>query len=173
MSMRILVIFFLLIILLVIGELFYIFLPPSIKNGIAKNIFSPFANPAPVVDITTLDYLKSLPIGIVQSSTLTNEYEGNVVSIDTKGGTVTYFPYKDPIAYKINIQIVGKEGKKTTFYYTESELKILEFLQNSSDKKMPLQISDLHTNDRVIILQELNYLSKPNPIKIKSIVTKF
>lgn len=155
---------------------------PSQKEQPAKTITQTIS-PVPTETLVTSksrSFKKITPIQSLKTSNAihfsknTTEYEGKIIEIDLKGGKTFNVKTGTDVEYKALIKFnAGDNNIVLTTFFSEAGLpKIDVFSRDRADKLIPIGLSDLKVNDRIIInLENSNTDEYPNDL-IKATITK-
>lgn len=159
------IIFFLLI-LITIGEIGYYLYIQSIKveitpkNDYANRIVipqignalkngkepTPTINQNQAINDQYLKTLRNLDKNLVVSSILTTKYQGQIITIDTKGGILPSNNFK----YQIKLGIQAKDSKNT-FFFSDKELNLIKVVKNVDNKETSIKIDGLAMGDNIFV----------------------
>lgn len=150
---------FFILLLVLLGEIGYLFYTNSkINSSSQKNITT--NQPSPIISYTpafkneTLNSLSYLKKSIIISSILENTYQGEIIELDTQGGYLE----KENFNFALKIRIKNKEDTNS-FYFNKDELsKIKVYNQNKEE----ILINDIKVGDIVEIKHKLNLLEDLN-----------
>lgn len=171
--------FFLLLIVVISGELFYFYFIN--QNQIPSSSISPTASvESPQTNITNpVDQIISMfnivrkkmaAHGILKYSHLTDQYETKIIAIDSKGGTnnIGGKTYNYKIA--LTIDIGGNET--TTFHLNENDLSHYKITQLISGKESTINFGDLKAGDKVLITITIDTMKDLNDNTISASIVK-
>lgn len=155
------VIFFILLIVTGIEIYFFFFSQVKTINKLSPItttqtplLISRTPSPAPIIapsvknQAFNRDELSSLfPIkkGVVKSSTIISEFQGNIIEIDSKGGIVPIDKFK----YKLKIRIKGGSEDTNTFYFSNNEVNKIKVFYLNKDQKIPFALNKLNIGDKI------------------------
>lgn len=98
----------------------------------------------------TITNLKQFGKGVLKSSVIINEYEGEIIDID-KDGIIS-----GAVEYKVIISIKGRENNKNTFFYQKDHINLIKVVRTADGKENPIIIDDLNIGDVIIIKESIN-----------------
>ncbi|MDP2649467.1 MAG: hypothetical protein Q8P10_01345 [bacterium] len=164
-SNKILAIVFLVLVLAVTFEVVYIFFFSKNKSTPKNNVSvsTPSSSPSQTATKVTppvlqsqasknqsnnLQLLSNYAKDALFSSTLKNEFKGELVDIDLNGGTT------GKLVYKVKLQLKSPSGVLSTYYILEKDLKRTSIFAQSSNNN--ITFSQLNRGDNIIIVQTLD-----------------
>jgi len=165
MSNKILKIVFVVLFLVVLGEVGYFFyyshnqIVPSVDTTKTKITPIPTQrNGKEAINNETIEEMKNYNAGILKKSILQNTSSGKIVEIATNG-----INPKNNIHFAIKIKLVGDNDETNTFYYNDDEIKMI-IINKTSDpiNKNPLTINDLKEGDLITINEALDMTKDPD-----------
>lgn len=186
---KILLAVFIILLLVAVGEFFYLFkLYPSRKNSATKidnsrvdiKVLTPTINEQVKIpllkdhQVETLQSLARMKEDIIESSTVKNVFSGKIKTIYTTNKEIQdeFYLRKQ---YDYALKIEGKNGGINTFFYTNKELKNVKVFETINEKKKEIDLVNLKVSDEILIEQELNLLkegSDANSLLVASSIIK-
>jgi|SRR3989338_2184920 len=98
----------------------------------------------------TIKNLKQFGKGVLKSSVIINEYEGEIVDID-KDGIVS-----NSVEYKVILSIKGRENNENTFFYQKDHIDLIKVVKTQEGKEEPITINDLNIGDQINIKESID-----------------
>lgn len=186
---KILLAVFIILLLVAVGEFFYLFkLYPSRKNSATKidnsrvdiKVLTPTINEQVKIpllkdhQVETLQSLARMKEDVIESSTVKNVFSGKIKTIYTTNKEIQdeFYLRKQ---YDYALKIEGKNGGINTFFYTNKELKNVKVFETINEKKKEIDLVNLKVSDEILIEQELNLLkegSDANSLLVASSIIK-
>lgn len=163
MSNKILTVVFVILFVVVVGEIGYLFYSskqPAPKNkavSTTEKLISATSQPerhgTQAIGDNVLNYLSFANSGVLKASTLTNHYEGTITEIDNKSSDPT-------VDYGLKIKFKGENGDVNGFRYNKDEttqkLSIFRYIKDAPLEK--ISINDLKVDDFISLDENLNLL---------------
>jgi hypothetical protein len=108
--------------------------------------------------------LSHLRQGVVKSSIINNQLQGEIIELDTKGGQFQGFNFL------VKLKIKAENGQTNEFFYGEEELKKTKIVEVVGNQEKPIDIQNLKLQDKLEITESfdlLNVVLLQRIIKIK------
>lgn len=107
---------------------------------------------------SSLGYLRILQPDVVTSSSLTNQFQGEVINVSRDGGTMVGSSFK----YKLALTLKGTDKGINTFFYTEEDLDKMKVTRRQNSRETLANMAEIKVSDKLIIKEVLD-LTKPFP----------
>lgn len=190
---KILLGFFILLLVLVLGEVgYYFYYQPKTNSAVnVKNV--PF--PSPILTISPTNILipsasvtnaakdnsqsdraindsvifdlKKIKKGLISSSNIINQFQGTISALNVKGGV------DKNQKYAMRLKIVGENGLSNGFILNDYEFAKVRITKlESNGKTSPLSLDALRINDKIKIQQVMDLLKSSGENTVEFIIVK-
>lgn len=166
MSNKILTFVFVILFVVLLGEIGYLFYTSQQKSALSKNqtslnqdtkdsslTLSPGENGEQAVVNNVLAYVSKFRLGILKTSVLKNHYEGKIIEMENKRNN-------KPPDNSLKLRFTSLDGSENTIFYNFDEInnKMSVFRTKQSEKAEKISVDDLKVDDSIWIDEELNLL---------------
>jgi len=166
---KILLSLFLVLIIVIIGEIVYLIISEQNQKNVAQTItgVQPSdqiivkSNPQSLLAMTSqtknilLQRISTVKKDILKKSVISFELDGKITQINNQG-----WKMPDGTQYQFSFQLTSPSGNSNFIMFNEDEKKIAKVVLSMDDKAIPIQLSDLKVNDYVKINQTVDLLAE-------------
>jgi hypothetical protein len=134
----------------------------------------PISMKAPAISLSNTNYLLRYEKTILKSSEVTNIFEGKIAVLNIgKPGQTRYYEFGRTVSYETSLTITDQNAVSDTFYYSESDLAVLNvFAAGSETTRVQIKLTDLGIGDTVEIRETVNLLKFPGQNRTSIVIAK-